>query len=117
VCVENGLPLTATRNCVTIGARLAKRGTWANDKEGTMKNPKIRKMIGSFVIELIIYSVLVVAYFFAVLRLLGDPLYRLYSSNLMFYAFLALALIVAQAVVLEAVTAFIMGLLGLDQLE
>jgi len=82
-----------------------------------MKNPKIRRMIGSFVIELIIYSVLVVAYFFAVLRLLGDPLYRLYSSNLTLYAFLALALIVAQAVVLEAVTSFIMGLLGLDQLE
>jgi len=82
-----------------------------------MKNPKIRKMIGSFVIELIIYSFLVVAYFLAVLRLLGDPLYRLYSSNLTLYAFLALALIVAQAVVLEAVTSFIMGLLGLDQLE
>lgn len=82
-----------------------------------MKNPKVRKMIGSFVIELIIYAILVVAYFFAVLRLLGDPLYRLYSSNLTLYAFLALALIVAQAVVLEAVTSFIMGLLGLDQLE
>ena len=82
-----------------------------------MKNPKIGKMIGSFVIELIVYSILVVAYFFAVLRLLGDPLYRLYSSNLVLYAFLALALIVAQAVVLEAVTSFIMGLLGLDQIE
>jgi hypothetical protein len=82
-----------------------------------MKNPKIRKMIGSFVIELAIYAILVVAYFFAVLRLLGDPLYHLYSSNLVLYAFLALALIVAQAVVLEAVTSFIMGLLGLDQME
>jgi hypothetical protein len=82
-----------------------------------MKNPKTRKMIGSFVIELIIYSLLVVTYFFVVLRLLGDPLYRLYSSNLTLYAFLALALIVVQAVVLEAVTSFIMGLLGLDQLE
>jgi len=82
-----------------------------------MKNPKARKMIGSFVIELIIYAILVVAYFFAVLRLLGDPLYRLYSNNLVSYAFLALALIVAQAVVLEAVTSFIMGLLGLDQIE
>ena len=82
-----------------------------------MKNPKIRKMIGSFAIELIIYSVLVVAYFFAVLRLLSEPLGRLYSSNLVLYAFLALGLIVAQAVVLEFVTSFIMGLLGLDQVE
>jgi hypothetical protein len=82
-----------------------------------MKNPEIRRMIGSFAIELLIYSVLVVAYFFAVLRLLGDPLSHLYSSNLVLYAFLALGLIVAQAVVLEAVTSFIMGLLGLDQIE
>lgn len=82
-----------------------------------MKNPKIRKLIGNFVIEMIIYSILVIAYFFAVLRLLGDPLYRLFSNNLTFYAFLALALIVVQAVVLGFVTSFIMGLLGLDQLE
>ena len=82
-----------------------------------MKNPKFRKMIASFAIELVIYSVLVVAYFFAILRLLGDPLSRLYSGNLVLYALLALGLIVAQAVVLEAVTSFIMGLLGLDQVE
>jgi hypothetical protein len=82
-----------------------------------MKNPAFRKMIASFGIELIIYAVLVVAYFFLVLRLLGEPLYRLYSNNLVPYAFLALALIVVQAVALEAVTSFIMGLLGLDQLE
>jgi hypothetical protein len=82
-----------------------------------VKNPKIRKMIGSFAIEVLIYSILVVAYFVVVLRLLGDPLHRLFSSDLVLYAFLALALIVVQAVVLEVVTSFIMGLLGLDQVE
>jgi hypothetical protein len=82
-----------------------------------MKNPVVRKMIGNFLIELLIYAALVVAYFFVVLRLLGEPLSDLYESNLTLYAFLALALIVAQAVVLETVTSFIMGLLGLDQLE
>ena len=82
-----------------------------------MKNPVARKMLGSFLIELAIYAVLVIAYFFVVLRLLGEPLNDLYESNLTLYAFLALALIVAQAVLLEAVTSFIMGLLGLDQLE
>ena len=82
-----------------------------------MKNPNARKMIGSFVVELLIYSVLVVVYFFVVLRLLGDPLYRLFSNQLVVYAVLALVLIVAQAVVLESVTSFIMGLLGLDQVE
>ena len=82
-----------------------------------MKNPNVKKMIGSFVIELLIYSVLVVVYFFVVLRLLGDPLFHLFSSQLVVYAFLALVLIVAQAVALEVVTSFIMGLLGLDQVE
>ena len=82
-----------------------------------MKNPNIKRVIGSFAIELLIYSVLVVAYFLAVLRLLGDPLHRLFSSDLVLYAFLALALIVVQAVVLEFITSFIMRLLGLDQVE
>ena len=82
-----------------------------------MKDSVIRKMIGNFAIELIIYALLVVAYFFLVLRLLGEPLNELYASNLTLYAVLALALIVVQAVVLESVTSFIMGLLGLDQLE
>ena len=82
-----------------------------------MKNSNVKKMIGSFVVELLIYSVLVVVYFFLVLRLLGEPLSRLFTSHLVVYAFLALVLIVAQAVVLEAVTSFIMGLLGLDQVE
>ena len=82
-----------------------------------MKGPMIRKMIGNFVIELIIYAILVVAYFLVVLRLLGGPLSDLYEDNLVLYAFLALGLVLVQAVVLEAVTSFIMGLLGLDQLE
>jgi hypothetical protein len=85
--------------------------------EEKMKNPVVRKMIGNFLIELVIYAALVIGYFFLVLRLLGEPLNNLFASNLTLYAFLALALIVAQAVLLEAVTSFIMGLLGLDQLE
>ncbi len=82
-----------------------------------MKHPRIRKIIVSFLIELIIYAILVVAYFLLVLRLLGQPLYRLFSESLVPYAFLGLVLILAQAVALGAVTSFIMGLLGLDQVE
>ncbi len=82
-----------------------------------MKNPEIRRLIRGFTIELLIYAVLVVAYFFLVLRLLGDPLQRLFESHLVVYAFVSLALIVAQGVVLEAVTSFVIGLLGLDKYE
>lgn len=82
-----------------------------------MRNPEIGRLIRGFAIELVIYAVLVVAYFFLVLRLLGDPLERLFSSHLTVYAFVSLGLIVAQGVLLEAVTSFVIGLLGLDKYE
>lgn len=82
-----------------------------------MKDPTIRKLVKNFVLELLVYAVLVVAYFLLVLRFLAEPLMKLFTDNLTVYAFVALGLIVAQAVLLEAVVSFIMGRLGLDQLE
>ena len=82
-----------------------------------MKNPEIRRLIRGFAIELLIYSALVVGYFFLVLRFLADPLERLFSNNLTLYAIVALVLIVVQAVLLGTITSFVMGLLGLDELE
>ena len=82
-----------------------------------MKNLEIRRLIRGFTIELLIYAALVVAYFFLVLRFLGDPLERLFESHLAVYALVSLALIVAQGVLLEAVTSFVIGLLGLDKYE
>ena len=82
-----------------------------------MKDPGVRKLVKTFVLELLIYSALVVAYFFLVLRFLAEPLMELFADSLTVYAFVALGLIVAQAVLLEAVVSFIMGRLGLDQLE
>ena len=68
-----------------------------------------------FVIELVIYGVLVVVYFLAVLRLLGDPLARLFQGNLTVYAVVALVLIVAQGVLLEVITSFLVERLGLGR--
>ena len=82
-----------------------------------MKRRERRILIRGFVVELLIYAALVVGYFFLVLRLLGEPLKELFTDNLTVYAFVALALIVAQGVLLEAVTSFIMGHLGLEQFE
>ena len=82
-----------------------------------MDSARKRSLIRGFVIEILVYAVLVVAYFFLVLRLLADPLYDLFNNNLVVYAFVALGLIVAQGVVLEAITSFILHKLGLDQLE
>ena len=82
-----------------------------------MDNPEIRKLIRHFLIELVIYAALVVAYFFLVLQFLNEPLYNLYEGNLAIYAFIALGLIVAQGVLLEFVASYIMRLLGIGQLE
>lgn len=78
-------------------------------------NPK--SLVRNFILEMIVYGALVVIYFLVVLRFLGQPLTELYNSNLGYYAIVALALIVAQGVVLEWVTSFLLDFLGLERLE
>jgi hypothetical protein len=63
-------------------------------------------LLRNFAIELVVYAILVAAYFFLVLRTLGPWLTDLYDNNLRVYAVAALVLIVVQAVILEAVTSF-----------
>jgi hypothetical protein len=82
-----------------------------------METTNKRKIIRNFAIELVIYGILVTVYFIVVLENLGDWLLDLYQNNLTLYAFVALALIVVQAVVLEWVTTFLIERLGLDRLE
>ena len=82
-----------------------------------MERSDLRTLIRNFLIELVIYSVLIIVYFVVVLRWLADPLERLFGSHLTLYAVVALVLIVAQGVLLEWVTSFIIGQLGLDRLE
>jgi hypothetical protein len=72
-------------------------------------------LIRKFLVEMAIYAVLLVIYFFAVLQFLGDFLSNLYDNYLFVYAFLGLTLIVVQAVLLEALTSFLMKLLRLEK--
>jgi hypothetical protein len=76
-----------------------------------------RKILRNFLIELVVYALLVVAYFYVVLRLLSEPLTELYQADLIRYAVIALALMLIQAVALEYVTSFLLRILGLEQLE
>jgi hypothetical protein len=76
-----------------------------------------RKIVRNFLIELIVYGVLVVAYFILVLQSIGNWLTSLYYNNLTVYAVVALVLIVVQAVILEKVTTFLIERLGLERLE
>jgi hypothetical protein len=82
-----------------------------------MEEAKIWTLIRNFVIELVIYGLLVVGYFFLVLRLLGEPLKRLFDQNMLLYAVVALVLIVVQSVLLEAFTSFLVGRLKLERFE
>ena len=78
-------------------------------------NPRSKTEIGrtlrAFVVELLVYAVLVTAYFFAVLHFLGGWLMRLATEHIHTYALVAILLIIGQAVVLEAVTTGLMRLL------
>jgi hypothetical protein len=70
-----------------------------------------RKALISFSIELVIYSILVVAYFFLVLHFLGGWLNGLDKHSIRIYGLVSIGLIVGQAVVLESVTTFLIRML------
>ena len=64
-----------------------------------------------------IYGVLLVIYFLLVLRFLGDFLFDLFNNQLVVYGFVGLGLIVAQGILLETITSFLIRLLRLDRLD
>lgn len=82
-----------------------------------MMKTNIKTLIRNLAMELAVYGMLLVLYFFLVLQFLGDILSRLFESQTVAYAFLGLGLIVAQGVLLEAVTSFLLRLLRLDRLH
>jgi hypothetical protein len=62
-------------------------------------------VLKAFVVEFIVYAVLVTAYFLLVLRFLGDLLLRLFQEeDRTAYAVVALLLIIGQGFVLEILT-------------
>jgi hypothetical protein len=63
--------------------------------------------VRAFAIELAIYAVLVIAYFFLVLHLLGQWLYEMEIHHRYTYAVLSILLIIGQAVLLESITTFL----------
>ena len=79
--------------------------------------PNTKRLIRNFIIELIIYGILIAIYFVLVLQNLSGWLQTLYEENLVYYAVVALTLIVVQSVVLEWITAFLVKRLGFDRLE
>jgi hypothetical protein len=64
----------------------------------------------ALLIEVPIYAVLVVAYFFLVLHFVGDWLGHLYKTHTLLYALVAVAVVIGQAVVLEFTTTLLLRL-------
>jgi len=62
----------------------------------------------AFTIELAIYALLVVAYFFLVLHFLGQSLYLLETRHRYAYAGVAILLMIGQAVLLQNVTTLLL---------
>ena len=54
--------------------------------------------------ELVVYAVFVLAYFFLVLHFLGGWIKHVFDQNKTLYAFVALGLIIVQGVALEMLT-------------
>lgn len=69
------------------------------------------RTLRAFLIELGIYAVLVVGYFFLVLHFLGEGLQRIAQNHRYSYAVLAILLIMAQAILLQYVTTFLLRLI------
>ena len=72
---------------------------------------KAEKALKAFLIELVVYSGLVIGYFFAVLHFLADWLNNLEKDHIHIYSFVGVALIIGQAVLLETLTTALMRLL------
>ncbi len=62
----------------------------------------------AFLVELVVYSLLVVLYFLFVLHFLADWINHLEATRIKTYAVVSIGLIVAQAIVLESVTSWLM---------
>lgn len=85
-------------------------------KEKTLK-PRTKRLLVNFILEVIIYSILLSIYFLVVLRFLGEPLKDLFNQNLVVYAGATLLLIVAQSVLLDFITTFLVDRLDLEKSE
>jgi hypothetical protein len=82
-----------------------------------MNKERMGVLLRNFIFESIVYGVLVAVYPILVLQLLGKPLAQLFHSDLGAFAAVSLVLIVAQGVVLDALTSFLLDRVRLERSE
>ena len=78
------------------------------DSEAVSEKTRVAK---SFVVELVVYTLLVTVYFFPVLHFLGAWLKPLFDHERRVYAVAALALMLGQGVLLEMLTTWLLRLI------
>jgi hypothetical protein len=82
-----------------------------------MEKGKTLALIRSLAIELLVYGTLVTIYSVLALRYLGGHIERWFEENLVLYAFVGLVLVLAQGLLLDGLTLFLLDRLGLGRVE
>jgi hypothetical protein len=77
----------------------------------SVTNKEKSKTLRAFLVELAIYAVFVIGYFFLVLHYLSGWLQDLHLNHVRVYAAVTIVLIIGQAVFLESVTSWLLRLL------
>jgi hypothetical protein len=86
----------------------------AKKPESTQRiDPSFKPLFRSLIIELAIYAPLVTGYFILVILFVKEPLVQLYQDQPVLYAITATIVIVAQGVLLEALTSWLLRKIGL----
>jgi len=80
-----------------------------------MKKLEPKILIRNLLIEIIIYSVLILGYYLLVLQRLANWLFTIFNTNLVFYSFLGLGLVFIQAGLLYFANSLLMKYIKLDQ--
>lgn len=76
-----------------------------------------KRVLLKLLVELVVYGLLLLVYFVLVLRFLGDPLQTTSKDNIWLYALAGLGLMVAQAVLLDIITSFLVERLDIERLR
>jgi ABC-type molybdate transport system permease subunit len=76
-------------------------------------DPSFKPLFRSLMIELTIYAPLVTGYFLLVILFAKEPIVEIYQNKPIAYAILATIIIVAQGVLLEALTSWLLRKIGL----
>ena len=80
-----------------------------------MKKMEPQLLIRNLIVEIFLYSLLLIGYYFLVIHWMQDWIPDLFERNLTVYAFVGLGLILTQAAFLDLVTSLLMKYIKLDQ--